>query len=307
MFGLEMLDVLIGLMTVYFMFGIACTSIVEAISAGTGFRSKNLEAALNELFSGELAPNTQFVTQFFDHPLIQSLSKGNAGRPSYIPSAIVGQVVQALVIGRSAMSTLSARVNALPGSVEDNRIKGVLDTLVMQTGNDTDKFRKAVEAQFDAAMDRASGWYKRRTQTITLIVAAFLVSSANVDTINLATLLAANPVAREQMLVITEQYTRESPHRVSNDPGSPPVDPAEKARTDFNQAMSAVQSVGFSLGWKTLPIGWGYLTKAIGLLITIFAVSLGGPFWFDILQRVMQIRSTGPKPPEPGKSRKKNT
>ncbi len=65
MFGLETLDVLIGLMTLYFVFAITCTAIVEAISAWTNLRSKNLVAALDELFSGELAPDKQFINQFF--------------------------------------------------------------------------------------------------------------------------------------------------------------------------------------------------------------------------------------------------
>ena len=48
MFGLETLDILIGMMTVYFIFGIACTAIVETISAWACIRSLNLEVALNE-------------------------------------------------------------------------------------------------------------------------------------------------------------------------------------------------------------------------------------------------------------------
>ena len=52
--GLETLDVLIGLITVYLSFGMACTVIVEAVASWLSVRSKNLEAALNEFFAGEL-------------------------------------------------------------------------------------------------------------------------------------------------------------------------------------------------------------------------------------------------------------
>jgi hypothetical protein len=51
-FGLAALDVLIGLVTVYLVFALACTAIVEAISAWTSVRSKNLEAALKEFLAG---------------------------------------------------------------------------------------------------------------------------------------------------------------------------------------------------------------------------------------------------------------
>jgi hypothetical protein len=54
MFGLETLDVLIGLITVYLTFGIACTAIVETVAAWLSLRSRNLEAALKEFLVGDL-------------------------------------------------------------------------------------------------------------------------------------------------------------------------------------------------------------------------------------------------------------
>ncbi|UNK63442.1 MULTISPECIES: hypothetical protein [Buttiauxella] len=305
MFGLETLDVLIGLMTVYFMFGIACTAIVEAISAWASIRSQNLETALKELFSGDLAPGQPFITKFFEHPLIQSLSKGENGRPSYIPPDLVARVVEALIVGRAATATLAAGVQLLPDTVDKNRIKGILETLVTQTGNDAARFRYAVAKLFDAVMDRASGWYKRRMQTTTLIVAAVLVLSGNIDSINLSTLLASNPDTRAKLVAIAhEKVTNELALRdkAKGDSVQQAEEKVKIAETKYDSAVSELQSAGFTLGWKEYPhdfIGW--LTKVAGLLVTIFAVSLGGPFWFDILQRVMQVRSTGPKPSPVGK------
>ncbi|CEJ64198.1 MULTISPECIES: hypothetical protein [Citrobacter] len=297
MFGLETLDILIGMMTVYFMFGIACTAIVEAISAWTRIRSQNLDVALNEFLSGDLSQNQQFITQFFEHPLIQSLSKGNQGRPSYIPPDIFAQVVEALVVSKSAMATLSAGVNAMPGNAKNNRIKGILETVVAQTGNNAATFRNAVAKQFDAVMDRASGWYKRKMQTITLIVATVLVLGGNIDSLNLATVLASNPDVREKMVAIAQQEVNEAKNQAQD------KERIAIAKGKYNHAIDVMQSAGFELGWKGWPQGVAeWLAKVVGLLVTIFAVSLGGPFWFDILQRVMQVRSTGPKPAAPGKS-----
>jgi hypothetical protein len=59
-----------------------------------------------------------------------------------------------------------------------------------------------------------------------------------------------------------------------------------------------------------LPIGWtgwdanvddprrmpdtvmAWVLKIVGVLLTAFAVSQGAPFWFDLLNKVMVIRST---------------
>jgi hypothetical protein len=62
---------------------------------------------------------------------------------------------------------------------------------------------------------------------------------------------------------------------------------------------------------NTLPVGWGghrvgrhdavgaflfYLWWVLGVTITASAAVFGAPFWFDLLQQLIQIRGTGAKP-----------
>lgn len=305
MFGLETLDVLIGLVTVYLVFGIACTAIVEAVAAWFSVRSRNLEAALNEFLAGELKQAETFVKAFYDHPLVQALSKGKKGRPSYIPPEIVGQVVEALVTTNGTMA-LTAAVDSLPGTREDNRIKGLLHALVSQASGDAAMFRKAVEAHFNAVMDRASGWFKRNTQIAALIASAVLVIGANVDTIAIATLLASSPAARMKVVEIADQRLREAKAnedqvKVGKAEGETTVEQAKKqseaARAALDRAASEMESAGLQLGWKDFPKTFSQkLAKGVGLLVSILAVSLGAPFWFDMLQRFTQVRATGISP-----------
>jgi hypothetical protein len=49
----------------------------------------------------------------------------------------------------------------------------------------------------------------------------------------------------------------------------------------------------FKRDWRRPPVGFAaWLIKVSGILFTGFAVSLGAPFWFDVLNRFMVIRST---------------
>ena len=306
MFGSETLEVLIGLVTVYLVFGIACTAIVEAVASWLSMRSTTLESALKEFLDGSLKAGTPFVDAFYAHPLVQALSKGSDGRPSYVPPEIVGQVVQALVMAGDTTKSLADAVQSLPDSPANNRIKGLLDTLVAQTGGDAAAFRKAVETHFDAAMDRASGWFKRQTQNVTLIAAAVLVIGANVDTVDLAKSLAASPAARAKLVDVADQYLKKVDTietQAAANPGdkgvTQPQKESAKARDSFDNAVSTIQSAGFQFGWNALPTKWGdWIGKIAGLLVSIFAVSLGAPFWFDVLQRFMRVRAAGAAPGE---------
>lgn len=47
-----------------------------------------------------------------------------------------------------------------------------------------------------------------------------------------------------------------------------------------------------------------WLKKILGWLITAFAISLGAPFWFDLLKRVTSIRASGVNPDESGRKGK---
>jgi hypothetical protein len=54
----------------------------------------------------------------------------------------------------------------------------------------------------------------------------------------------------------------------------------------------------FPIGWGELPEGGGgWLLKILGCLWTGLALSLGAPFWFDLLQKFVNLRAAGTKPP----------
>ena len=109
-----------------------------------------------------------------------------------------------------AVTTLVEAVDKLPGTPDTNRIKGILEAFVAQTSKDAAAFRSAVEKHFDAVMDRASGWVKRRQQVMAFLASAVLVTLANVDTIVLATSLASNPEARMKIIEIAKDRLNEA-------------------------------------------------------------------------------------------------
>jgi len=64
------------------------------------------------------------------------------------------------------------------------------------------------------------------------------------------------------------------------------------------------------LGWRDagdLKDVSKWAERIIGWLLTILAVSLGAPFWFDVLNRFMNLRSAGNAPSEKGKLQSAST
>ena len=68
-------------------------------------------------------------------------------------------------------------------------------------------------------------------------------------------------------------------------------------RIQIAKLVEQTRTLHLPLGWSETPedlTGWG--GKVLGLVITAAAVSLGAPFWFDMLNKVVRIRTTGPRP-----------
>ena len=311
MSGFGMLDVMIGLVTVYLSFGIACTAIVEAFSSIAGLRSKNLRNGLSEFLQGNLIEEKgvekSFVDTFYAHPLVQTLSKGAGGKPSYIPTKIVGRVVQSILSDGNDADNLKASLDKLPGDKPgENRIKDLLLEFYSQAKGDVSMFRNEIETHFDLSMVRVSGWFRRRTQYLTLFVALLLVVCSNVDTIEIARSLSSDLEARTAVVQSAEKLLsnqKEFEYRFLNrvKPENVSIKEVKKAtadaKTTYDNAVLKLEQTGLNVGWRGFPqTKVDIFTKFIGLIVSIFAVSLGAPFWFQVLQRFMKIRGTGATP-----------
>src|SRR5437667_3214123 len=86
MFGLDMLDVAIGIAFVYLLVSLLCSAIVEGAEAVLKRRAKDLEMGIKELLR-----DPELVARLYNHPLLNGLFKGSyspgmRNLPSYIPS-----------------------------------------------------------------------------------------------------------------------------------------------------------------------------------------------------------------------------
>jgi hypothetical protein len=182
------------------------------------------------------------------------------------------------------------------------KVREALLTLVDAAGNDAAKVRENIENWFNSTTDRMAGWYKRRTQVITLVLGIGIAVVLNADTIIIVDALWHNSALRSSVASQAEQFADQAKSTSAN----PQSEGQQKV-----QAYRTLANVGLPIGWNaqdaahTLPgsifreggraVSWSLYQLDLhwlGWLITGLAISLGAPFWFDLLNKIIVVRST---------------
>jgi len=314
MFGSQVLDVVVGLVFVYCLLSIICTAANEIIVSLLSLRGRTLAKGITNLLSDNRIKGLDEL--FYVHPLIKSLYSGKR-KPSYIPPhtfalALLDGIAPAKGDGTALMSEIKAAINGLPG---DSELRRVLLIFMEQAGDDFAKFSAGIETWFNDAMARVSGWYKRKSQVITLILALLITGITNADTVQIVKKLSTDPTLRAAVVVQAQEFARQQeiatrPPEKTPVPGAPfsagesggptPVQPQPTTtgnpQETMKETLENLRQTGIPFGWQTMPEKeeWGH--KIIGLLLTTLAISLGAPFWFDILNKIVKIRSAGVSP-----------
>jgi hypothetical protein len=195
--------------------------------------------------------------------------------------------------------------------------------------------RVSVESWFDDSMDRLSGWYKRRAQKMAFVIGIVVAIVANGDTVLLAQQLWRDPglrlslVAQAQEIVdkqtnvsqpTLEQLTQlqaqfnglnipfgwvGTPIGLDTTGRVPGMEPGV-THTCTLFPTTADDVYGFAVAGQCYPISnaphlndlTGWILKLSGLVVSGLAAAQGAPFWFDLLKRFVNIRSTGTNPVE---------
>ena len=300
LFNSTVLDVMIGLAFVYLLLSLLCTTVNEWVAGILKTRSKTLQEGIRHLLDDQPLGDTHFLDAFYQHPVIAGMVR-DGGHPSYLAaqtfSTAVMDLVTPTVKGPITLQNLVEGVNALP----DGDVKKALVALVGNAGGDLGKAQQNVERWFDDAMDRVSGWYKRTVQKWTVVIAVVVTVLANADTMNIAKQLWVDPTLRSAVVEQAKQRaqmprpTGSVEYVDKNDPLKPTatVTPGDQLTGEESATL------GRMIGWTRASLQadlLGWLQRILGWIFTAIAVSLGAPFWFDTLNRIINLRNAGKAP-----------
>ncbi|WP_437956078.1 hypothetical protein WME76_32085 [Sorangium sp. So ce119] len=221
------------------------------------------------------------------------------------------------------LGELRSIIARMPG---ESDLRRALATIVDGTVRDVREANIRLERWFNDAMDRAAGRYKRRAQLIISATALVLCIGFNADSIKLAGALSRDAVVRAAMITAAQEMAKTPPRAAPLDGGTEEDVMAALAQgggahrqltgldLKITWGVQAPEQMSFPTLWKGLAallgqgiVGWirGVLDRLVspGILITAAAASLGAPFWFDLLNKLVNLRTAGksPEPYEPPK------
>ncbi|HEX2090862.1 MAG TPA: hypothetical protein VHG28_00615 [Longimicrobiaceae bacterium] len=369
MFGLEILDIIIGLFFVYLLLSLVCTAINEYIAALLNLRGRHLVQGIQRLL--EDTGETDVSGKFFEHRLIRSLYApslwGGKRKPSYIPARTFAMALLDVAGFQPGAGGAATRIAGYTAETAPTRpsLADVIDLLkqdavgdvaqfltdvgtieattlpdpvkrrlagaVSGTRTEFQKLHDSVEVWFNNAMDRVSGAYKRTTQILLLVIGLVVACATNADTIQIWRTLAVDDELRNRLAQqVVARFEAMQQDTSTLGAGLRPRTPSQdSARALYAAARAELDSLQLRLGWTRqeaaglgiLQAGrgaspeyrlqwpwrwrWGAAqiwSKLVGLLITATALSLGAPFWFDALNKVINVRAAGRAPDEKAKS-----
>lgn len=317
MFNSLILDVAIGLVFVYFILSLLCSVVIEGISSILKWRASMLRQKI-----GELIKDPEALKNLYANPLFLGET------PSYISSrsfvlALLGSLKDHTQVKKEladapaplldSVENIKSLVQNLP---EGNYIRTALVPLLDSAQGNLNQALDSMGQWYDEAMERVSGWYKRKSQKVALLLALIVALGLNADTFQISKTLYTDQTVRStivnyaQDLVPKEQVSSKTtspgpapvrttaPGVSSPGAGSPPA--LDKTVLDKNiEILKTSFKMDLPLGWqcKDLKLGfWGAIVKLFGILLTALMVTLGSNFWFELLNRLINLRNSGKKP-----------
>jgi hypothetical protein len=313
MFGSEILEVAVGVIFIFLVVGLVCSAIREGIEAWVKSRSAYLEHGIRELLYDR--EGTGLARDMYEHPLIYGLYGGeykpgkvaarpamfaNGGElPSYIPSrnfalalmdiAARGPITDAVSGDPDAPAISLASMRQNVRNLGNPAVQRILLTLIDSAQGDIDKAQRAIEGWYESSMDRISGWYKRSTHRLIFWIGLGVALALNINIITIADYLYRNDAARTTLVARAQTAATDTAY----------------LQRSYSETMATLDSVGLPIGWTQ---GWGaprrssegasfgvwnfVLAPLLGILFTALAATVGAPFWFDALNKMMVVRST---------------
>lgn len=324
------LDLVVGLIFIYFLLSIICSSAVEMFLSFFKIRAVILAEWMKKIFSQKVAKSTGKEVPFgeiiMDHCLVTSLTP--PGKSTSYTDA--GNFVSALlerITFYSNPDKITASLDDLIDAIDKTTLlpeelrrtfliyahesRDTFKQVVENKLSEVEIFRKKIENWYDTSMQRLGGRMRvKYARPITIAFAVLITCSLNADSVSIAKYLYTNQgvaakISRDADAMLNSDTLKRMVDdiKVTSEKDEDVIKVINKKLQNINEA-NAILNNSMPLGWRKDELkndhrktdGYKFFSKAVGLAATILALTMGTPFWFDLLNKLANLRGVGNKP-----------
>ncbi len=301
MFGSTVLEVVTGLVFVFLLVSLICTSIGNKISDLLKWRAIELENGIRAFILDDmkdvdmqkLATGIRFgvesytgptLKDLYNHPLIKplaiketaaqkvilnllSVSPRGSEKPVSIPTeTFVLALFDTFVPNSSGLTTVQALRKEIEKMPEGFPLRGSLLAFTSSLSTDIGDVRSKLETWFNYAMAQTTEIYKRNMWRLAVVIGILTSIVLNVDAIGISSALWRDPALRASVAAAATQYNAAMTDKTT----------ADQAKV-FNEVLAELNKLSLPIGWQ-LSIRTNFV-----LYPNDFAQSaqpVGGTAWF---------------------------
>ncbi len=181
---------------------------------------------------------------------------------------------------------------------------------------ETYQFKKEIEEWYNRSQNRTSGTYKRNSKFVLFWIGLITAGFANANAFHIVSSLyhqgtVRNAVTQAAVNAVNDCRNKEDAEKqeclndfksnmeetdrlpIGWDFSSP--SPASSTDSDSPTTSSTASSLE-QIKFQLIQLH-GLAIHLLGWVVSALAIMMGAPFWFDLLNKFVNVRNAGPKPP----------
>lgn len=265
---LNFLDSAIGFIVVILMFSLLITVLVQMVGVLLQLRGKSLLKG-TELLLREIDPQLKtqakaLANQVLNHP---ALADGKDRLASALCEHELKLVLESL-------------------AEENPELKTILNER-------REEVFGRIDAWFQTVMNRAGERFKMNTRWATTVFSVLVAFALQLDSISLFRQISTNAEVRARLVSMSDSVLASS-QKVLDAPAAPGT---EQGLADLKDRADQVKAQIESTQLQLVPQPWRLsafesVRSVLGLILTMFLLGLGAPFWFNVLRNLVGLRHT---------------
>lgn len=311
------LEVIISLILVYFLLSTLVSFINEVIAMTFNSRGKLLKRALLELFNENKDDSMSFIEKIYTTRHLKNLSinfgkfKFKGKLPEYIDakdfSTALLEKIKELDENINIAKLEDYKqiiIDNIDNSFLQKKLLIFLDEIYEEIDEGKTKIfnlKEKIEEWFNSYMGSVSYLYKSQTKIIMFIISVIISFSMNIDSLVLIEYFYENKDQREIMINYAENNINNT--KVNIDSLS-----IQELKMKKDSILSEINSFELPIGWhcekgnktkfffnsedSNTDNFYKLIYKLFGLFLTTIALTLGAPFWYQMMMNMLTVKKS---------------